>query len=243
LLDPALSVLFPARCVGCGEFETYFCERCRESLEPLEEPLCPRCGRPGTPAGAGRFCLDCVDRELSFTEARSAFVYAGAARRLVAALKFQGQSVLGGVMAELSAPAFADFINPLGRVVVTWVPSHASVERARGLNQAEVLARRLALAAGEVPVRRLVRKVKRTKHQRGLGRRERERNLAGAFAVDLGPEEDAQAVWDAVVVVDDVYTTGATASQVSLALAAVLRLPVHVFTFARALGSVDGQHD
>jgi len=40
--------------------------------------------------------------------------------------------------------------------------------------------------------------VKRTKHQRGLGRRERERNLAGAFAVDLGPEEDAQALWDAV---------------------------------------------
>ena len=191
------------------------------------------------PAASGAFCLDCVDRDLAFTQARSAFAYEGAAQGLVTSLKFQGMKVLGGLMAALAVPAFQDMVGPLGSPTVTWVPSHPSVQRRRGYNQAEVLAKALAREAGGLPVGPLVRKAVSTRHQQALGREERRRNLAGAFVAGAIPPTGT----DAVVLVDDVYTTGATASVVAAALRDALGLPVHVFTFARALGPVDGQHD
>jgi ComF family protein len=239
LVDAALSLLFPARCVGCGEFETYLCPACRQGLRFLAEPWCPRCGRPGVPVTSGAFCLDCVDRELAFAQARSAFAYEGAAQGMVTSLKFQGMKVLGGVMAGLAAPAFQAVVGPLGTPTVTWVPSHPSVQRRRGYNQAEVLAKALAREAGGLPVGPLVRKTARTRHQQALGREERRRNLAGAFVAGASPPTGT----GEVVLVDDVYTTGATASVVAAALRDALGLPVYVFTFARALGPVDGQHD
>ena len=191
------------------------------------------------PVSSGAFCLDCVDRELAFTQARSAVVYEGAAQGLVTSLKFQGMKVLGGVMAGLAAPAFLDMVRPLGAPLVTWVPSHPSVQRRRGYNQAEVLAKALAREAGGLPLHPLVRKAASTRHQQALGREERQRNLAGAFVAGTSLPTGM----DSVVLVDDVYTTGATAGVVAAAVNSALGLPVHVFTFARALGPVDGQHD
>jgi predicted amidophosphoribosyltransferase len=266
LADIVLSFLFPARCVGCGEFETYLCAACAGELRPIEQPWCPRCGRPGAGVAGGRYCLDCVDRELSFERARSAFVYEGAAQGLVTSLKFRGLRVLGGLMAELAWPAFRQLVEGAPEPAITWVPSHPAVQRERGYNQAEVLAQALAAAAGGIPALPLVRKVARTRHQQALGREERRRNLAGAFSVIGGPGVSAAAgggpagaggtargggsggVGSApragsVILVDDVYTTGATASEVAATLTAGLGLPVQVFTFARALGRVSGQSD
>ena len=191
------------------------------------------------PATSGAFCVDCVDRDLAFTQARSAVVYEGAAQRLVTSLKFQGMKVLGGVMAGLAAPAFLNLVRPLGAPLVTWVPSHPSVQRRRGYNPAEVLAKALAREGGGLPTHPLVRKATSTRHQQALGREERQRNLAGAFVTG----RSLPTGMDEVVLVDDVYTTGATASVVAAVLRDALGLPVHVFTFARALGPVDGQHD
>jgi predicted amidophosphoribosyltransferase len=263
LADTVLSFLFPARCVGCGEFETYLCPACAGKLRPLQQPWCPRCGRPGTGAAGGRFCLDCVDRELSFDRARSSFAYEGVAQALVTSLKFSGLRVVGGLMAELAAPAFRDVVEGAPAPVVTWVPSHPAVQRSRGYNQAEILARALASSAGVLPAVPLLRKVVRTRHQQALGREERRRNLAGAFSIignlDRAAPRAAEAVRGgeagaaarspallraaSVIVVDDVYTTGATASEVSATLISGLGLPVRVFTFARALGTVSGQAD
>jgi ComF family protein len=239
LADAALSLLFPARCVGCGEFETYLCPACRRGMRVLTEPWCPRCGRPGVSVASGAFCLDCVDRDLDFVRARSAFVYEGAAQGLVTSLKFQGMKILGDVMAGLAAPAFLALVAPLDAPVVTWGPSHSSVQRRRGYNQAEVLAKALARGAGGLPVQPLARKAADTRHQLALGREERQRNLVGAFVAHSSPPMGM----DAVVLVDDVYTTGATAGVVAATLREATGLPVHVFTFARALGPVDGQHD
>ena len=73
-------------------------------------------------------------------------------------------------MAELAAEAFGQVVDDRGRVAVTWVPSHGSVERTRGYNQAEVLARALAGTRPGLPVVRLARKASQTQHQQGLGR-------------------------------------------------------------------------
>jgi ComF family protein len=173
---------------------------------------------------------------MAFLRARSAYLYEGVARHLVTAFKFEGQRSLAPVMAELARAAFADLVAPMGDAIVTWVPSHRTTERARGYNQAEVLARSLAKQAGGLPAAPLARKVSRTQHQQTLSRRSRQANLRGAFRPvcdGIGGPKPADA--EGVIVVDDVYTTGATANEVAAVVARSTGLPVCVFTFCRTV--------
>jgi len=109
-----------------------------------------------------------MSTEMSYAGARSAFRHQGVARRLVTEFKFGGQPVLGRLMADLARPAFAGQALSIGlphELLVTWVPSHRAVQRQRGYNQAEVLARALAARAGQLPIAGLVRKAMLTRHQ------------------------------------------------------------------------------
>ena len=255
--DAVLSVLLPARCVGCGEFETFLCPSCALTLEPLDGDNCSRCGAPRPRIGPGpaltavqrevvgaalartsTSCAVCVGAGFSFASARSAFLYRGAARALVSSFKHGGQRCLAPTMARLAAPAFDRAVDDLGRLVVTWVPSHGSVERMRGYNQAEVFARALAEGCGGLPVARLARKSARTAHQQGLGRDSRRRNLADAFRPVEWPQRGQDI--EGVVLVDDVFTTGATTSEVAAVIHRASGLPVHVFTFARTVSPTGG---
>jgi predicted amidophosphoribosyltransferase len=187
-----------------------------------------------------------MGKDLTYAGARGAFSHQGVARRLVADFKFRGQPVLGAVMADLARPAFADYvasIAPCDRLCVTWVPCHRSAERERGYNQAEVLARMLASGPRPLPRAALVRKTRPTKHQKGLGRAGRQENLRGVFALDAGASARLAPRTEAIVLVDDVYTTGATAKEVSSVLSAGIGLPVYVFTFSRALDNTAERHD
>jgi competence protein ComFC len=164
----------------------------------------------------------------------------------VAEFKFGGQPVLGRVMAELARPAFDGFVDSISardRLLVTWVPCHRSSQRERGYNQSEVLA--CWLASGPRPLVRsaLVRKTKATKHQKGLGRASRQENLIGVFSLDVTAPLRVLSHTDALVLVDDVFTTGATAREVSTVLRKGIGLPVHVFTFSRAVAGTPERHD
>jgi predicted amidophosphoribosyltransferase len=185
-----------------------------------------------------------MGKTIDFAGAQSAFQHQAVTRKLVAEFKFGGQPVLGRVMARLAAPAFGayvDSLGPRGSVLVTWVPAHRSAERERGYNQAAVLAHALAQQAGGLPIAGTARKVAETRHQQRLDRAGRQANLRGAFKMPedfrLPPEIQS------LLLVDDVYTTGATAGEVSAVLAAGTALPIYVFTFSRALsGNAEG-HD
>jgi predicted amidophosphoribosyltransferase len=247
-------VLFPPRCVGCGDFEVYLCESCAGALVDTGSESCRRCGEPGDrPLVAGR-CSVCMGKELVYGSARSAFRHDGVARRLVTEFKFGGQPVLGRLMADLARPAFAEYatsIVPEGGLFVTWVPTHRSNKRERGYNQAEILARRLASKPVPLPCGELAVKTAGTKHQKGLGKADRLSNLRGAFSMHplwrtmIGATEGGtrNPRFSAILLVDDVFTTGATATAVSSVLASQTGIPVHVFTFSRAVaGGVEG-HD
>ena len=246
VVEPVLSVLFPPRCVGCGDFESHLCASCREALDVIGPDCCPRCGEPGPAPQVGGRCRQCMGRQLPYAGARAAFRHQGVARRLVADFKFGGQPVLGRVMADVARPAFREYVSriaPEDRIVITWVPSHRKVQRQRGYNQAELLARHLS--SGPLPLARasLVRKTVSTRHQRGLGRAGRQDNLHGVFSLEEREKTGLPSRAEAVIVIDDVYTTGATAKEVSSVLAAGIGLPVYVFTFSRALAGVAERHD
>jgi predicted amidophosphoribosyltransferase len=187
-----------------------------------------------------------MGREITSAGARAAFRHHGVARRMVADFKFGGQPVLGRVMADLARPAFTEYVSsiaPEDRTLVTWVPCHRAAQRKRGYNQSEVLAR--ALASGPRPLARaaLVRKTTATKHQKGLGRAGRQDNLLGAFVLDEKAAGRILPQTEAIVLVDDVYTTGATAKEVCSVLTSGTGLPVYVFTFSRAVGGGTERHD
>lgn len=246
LADPFLSVLFPPRCVVCGDFESYLCPSCRGSLDAIGPDCCPRCGEPGPAPQVGGRCRQCMGKELTYAGARGAFRHQGAARRLVADFKFGGQPILGRVMAEVARPAFDEYISriaPDDRVTVTWVPSHRKAQRERGYNQAELLARHLASDPRPLARAPLIRKTVSTKHQKGLDRAGRQDNLRGVFAIDEREVARMAPEVEAVIVVDDVYTTGATAKEVSSVLGAGTGLPVYVFTFSRAVAGTVERHD
>jgi len=217
-----LDLLLPQRCVVCGAGGTQLCAACRDDLPRLEAPLCARCGAPV--AWPVERCRECAGRRIAFATARAAAGYDEAARRLVHSWKERG---LRRLAAETAA-VVAERLPPPDVDVMTFVPADRTRRLERGHNPAERLARELALL-WELPCEPLLERV-RGGRQRGATVAER-RSVRGAFrAVTTAPHH--------VALVDDVYTTGATASAASTALRAAGARRVDVVTFARALRRV-----
>jgi predicted amidophosphoribosyltransferase len=216
-----LDLLLPQRCLGCGAGGTTLCARCVATLPRLGSTLCERCGAPT--AWPVRRCRECGGRRLAFASARAAVVYDGAVRAVVAAWKERGLRRLAAFAAELVVEA----VPRPGVAVLCFVPP----ERDRSLERGHHPAERLASELGrrwELPVERLVRRDRSTPPQRGLGLADRRRNVAGAFTAAAKPPSR-------VGVVDDVYTSGATANAAASALRKAGARRVEVVTFARAV--------
>ena len=215
-----LDVLLPRRCLVCGAAGAHLCGACRDGLARIEPPWCERCGAP-TEWPVQR-CRECSGRRLAFTQARAAVAYDDAVRKLVAGWKERGLRRLADAAAALVVESV-----PLPQAdVVTFVPADRRRQGERGHHPAE----RLACALGErwqLPCRSLVVRVRETERQRGLALADRRRNVAGAFA--------ARPVKGEVVLVDDVYTSGATVSAAAAALRASGAAHVNVVSFARAI--------
>ena len=170
-----------------------------------------------------RRCAECSGRRVAFACARAAIVYDAPARRLVHSWKEHGRRRLARDAAELMAETLA----PPDVVALAFVPSHLDRVLERGHRPAEALARELG-RLWELPVLPLVRRVRNVDRQRGLGLRDRRANVRGVFA-------SARASPRRVCLVDDVYTSGATASAAASALRKGGARRVEVVTFARAV--------
>lgn len=217
-----LDLLLPQRCVVCSAGGAVLCASCREALPRIEPPLCARCGAPT--AWPVVRCRECAGRRLAFAEARAAVAYDDRVRALVAHWKEHGLRRVADLGAELVLSAVP---RPEARAV-TFVPGDADRTRDRGHHPAERLAKALA-ETWELPLEPLLRRTRRAERQRGLARADRRRNVAGAFAAT------ARAVPARVVLVDDVYTSGATANAAASALRLAGARSVAVVTFARAI--------
>ena len=216
-----LDFLLPNRCASCERPGHALCPRCRDSLIRLAPPLCARCGSPG--AWPVRRCVECSGRRLAFACARAAIVYDARARQLVQAWKERGQR-------RLAREAAALVVETLTRpdvAVLAFVPADADRALQRGHRPAEALAGQLG-RLWELPVQPLVGRARSVERQRGLGLKERRRNVAGAFgSVRASPAR--------VCLIDDVYTSGATAAAAASALRRGGARRVEVVTFARAV--------
>jgi predicted amidophosphoribosyltransferase len=216
-----VDLLLPRRCVSCAAAGHVFCVRCRGALRALSAPLCERCGAPT--AWPVERCRECAGRRLAFASARSAFAYAGPARPLLRAWKEHGLRHLGTLAGEL----VAERLTPVAADVVTWVPADQIRQLERSRHPAETLARELA-RRWELPYQSLLARARPAQRQAGLAYAGRRTNIQGAF-------EATTEVPSRVLLVDDVYTTGATASAGASALRRRGASRVQIVTFARAV--------
>lgn len=165
--------------------------------------------------------------------ATAAFAHRDAAQRVLRRLKYGGGRRLAGHLAELALPAFNRLLAVSGPTALVPVPLHRSRQRDRGYNQAELLAMELARRTGLRIWPALVRR-RATQRQHGLDRATRLRNLSEAMELStVRPPAGGQGAMSAVVLVDDILTTGATLEACAVILRAAGVPSVYGFAVAR----------
>jgi predicted amidophosphoribosyltransferase len=214
-----LDLLLPRRCVVCGRDGVQLCAPCLARLPRIEPPLCERCGAPT--AWPVRRCRDCAGRRIAYARARAAVQYDESVRAVVGAWKEHGLRRL----ADAAVSVVLEVVPPPESTMVTFVPPDPD----RGLKRGHHPPKRLAEAVAghwQLPCEALLDR-RAGKRQRGLSRPERRKNVAGAFVAVSAPAT--------VVVVDDVFTSGATANAAASALRKAGARRVEIVAFARVV--------
>lgn len=236
-LDTGLGFLYPEICQICHQeraltSEGFVCVDCWQKVRFIKPPFCERCGLPYEGDINMAFeCSNCQEMDLHFSAARSAVVAGEVMLDVIHRYKYQRalwfEPFLADLLVRQAAPALArekwDMIVP--------VPLHPAKQREREFNQAERLAVRLGRATRLPMNTKLLRRVEPTQTQTRLSRKERAENVQRAFAL----RRETQLGGARVVILDDVFTTGATTSACAKVLLAAGAGEVCVWTVARGL--------
>ncbi|HXU88398.1 MAG TPA: ComF family protein [Methylomirabilota bacterium] len=234
----ALDLVFPALCPVCATAlgpgrRDPLCGECWRSMPRIAPPLCETCGLPfhvfdATAASAGDTrCGECAMAPPAFDWARAGGVYAGPLREAVSRLKFARKAALARPLGDLVLEQWAARLPAVDAVVP--VPLARARERARGFNQARLVAERIAHGLGVPLQSRWLARARDTAPQTDLDGAARRANVRGAFIASARVAERA------VALVDDVLTTGATVSECARTLRAAGARSVGVLTVARVL--------
>jgi len=232
-----LGFLFPEICQLCGEHratakEGYVCGRCRSHVRFIKPPFCERCGLPFEGDLTTPFeCANCREMKLHFSAARSAVVASGTVREIIHRYKYQHALWFEPFLADLLLRETVPVLRGQDWDVIVPVPLYPLKQREREFNQAERLAARLSHATRIALNKKLLRRVRFTNTQTRLTRPERAANMRGAFAMRHGARLDGERV----ILVDDVFTTGATTSACAQALLTAGADEVCVWTVARGI--------
>jgi ComF family protein len=224
----ALRLKLPSQCEVCRAWgAAALCHDCVTRFA-APAPRCPRCGlRLGAPAAA---CGECLREPPPFERTVCAADYAFPWDRLVAAFKFEGRPELAAVLASRMAAAVRAAAAPRPDLVIP-VPLAPARLADRGYNQAWELARRIARTLDLPSEPHCLQRPLDTAHQADLSRAERLQNLRAAFMVE--PRHRGALAGRRIALVDDVMTTGATATEAARALLRAGAAAVELWVLAR----------
>lgn len=210
-LDRLLFSLIPPTCLLCqatvdGPGQRDLCQYCRHDLPRIDWP-CPRCGLPLAESEHLLTCGACLKNPPAWEHCTSALAYAKPVDRLILQWKQRGHSPAGRVFTQLLAEQLAARLMPTDRPeAILAVPQHWQRSLRRGFHPAGEIARTLGRALN-IPVLHTLKRTQATPRQQGLTARQRRRNLKGAFSV-------SGALPAHIALVDDVVTTGSTATEI-----------------------------
>lgn len=230
MLNRLLNILFPSSCPLCQNPTTHHktapvCSYCWDTVKPYDGAICRRCGAPLV-SNASLTCGECLKDETDFTYARSFGLHDGALKKAINLFKFHGIKHLSKPLSEkifhMELPG-ADMVLP--------VPLYKKRLRERGFNQSALLGKYLSKRLG-VPLNlsSLVRN-RDTRPQVGLSAKERKKNIRNAFEV----KEEKIIKGRRLILIDDVFTTGATAKECSKVLHKAGAQEVFVITLSHGV--------
>ncbi|MHB8879108.1 MAG: ComF family protein [Myxococcaceae bacterium] len=228
-LSGLLDVLYPPACVGCGKVlpgQAFFCEGCDAEVERTPPSRCARCSEPG--AFPGGVCPRCVARPPNFGSAFAPFAHGGPVAKAIHRFKYEDRPELARPLAALLAAEAMAFLAEATGAALCAIPLHEKRFRERRYDQAQLLCGELARRLKREVLPEALERVRETSRQVGRTDEEREQNVQGAFCAraELGGRR--------LLLVDDVFTTGATARAAAGALLARGAAEVKVLTLARA---------
>lgn len=205
----------------CGEVPLFgdaacgrICEVCETQLTRVKGPFCMRCGKPFGRMRTGKeYCADCAREKHLFTQGRAVFVYRGAVIGAMHRFKYSNRRDYAPVLAREAYRTHADWLARIAPDVIVPVPLYPKRQRARGYNQAELLARELSELSGIPMEAKLLRRVVHTQRQKELSASQRKNNLKNAFQISKKIVQSKK-----VLLIDDIYTTGSTADAAAAAL-------------------------
>jgi len=242
-LESLLNLLYPPRCRCCRNTisdsdEMCFCRECRQKIREVSHPLCPACGSPFlNTRGEDHLCGACLARPPSFVQARAWACYPHGD---------EGKDPLRSVMQQFKYGRKVSLGRPLGRLLskgckgifqeskldgIIPVPLHPKRLRWRGFNQAVILAKQVSHLWGLPMDPFILLRSTETEPQTQLSEEDRRKNVRGAFS--LNPKKTVQG--QRILLVDDIYTSGATVNECSRTLIRGGAKEVSILTLARAI--------
>lgn len=236
------ALLFPPRCFVCDELlepeqtegKNRIHPACKEKLIPVESPYCLHCGRPLARTSCAEYCHECIKvfgskvTSMSFfsssvTSGRALFLYQGAIKKSMYRFKYSNKREYAGSFARYAVEKYADWIRENQIEIIVPVPMYDKKKRKRGYNQAETFAREFSKQTGIPMDAKLVKRIRDTIPQKGLSDVERKNNMKNAFQ-----KRKSIVQYRHVLVVDDIYTTGATVQAVAQEIKNKGECQVHV---------------
>jgi competence protein ComFC len=222
-LDACLDLFFPPYCVGCNLEGVIWCRNCIQEIDPISGDLCPSCGLPLLSAAQ---CSACRSKELPF-QARSYAWYRGPLCRALVQLKYRPDRRLSDWLAIRLVEIVSSEAWP--SLTVIPVPLSQKKFNRRGYNQVDLIASAVARKLGRPYRASALRRTRDTRSQVGLSPAARKRNVQGAFKADSRKVNGKN-----ILIIDDLYTTGATLLACTQALKDAGAGQVFALTAARA---------
>lgn len=231
-LSSFIDAVLPPRCLICGKVvceSNSLCVDCFEKINFITSPYCQRCGRPlFNDISDDLFCASCLNKRLPFRYSRSAIEYDDFSKKLILDFKFldhiENKTLLSRWLFSAGKDIFSEGVD-----LIVPVPLHVARLFKRKYNQSAILAQELSKLSGILAEYKALKKVRHTRPQVQCGGSERAKNVRNAFEI-IYPE---RIKGKRVVLIDDVFTTGATIKECTKVLKKAGALSVDALTIAR----------
>lgn len=226
LIDQLLNILYPKCCPLChkilADASVLICPECSKKLSPVTGSRCFCCGIPVR--DETEYCKRCGEKKRWFDQGKGIFFYDEQMKRSILRYKYEGRRQYGEFYAKAMYIFAKKDVEKWKPDVLVPIPLYPRKQRMRGFNQAEDLAEKLAVYLNLPVDPEMLKKIKDTKSQKKINKREREKNLKGAF------QALKTAKGKKILIVDDVYTTGSTMDAAAKCLKEAGALNVYFLT-------------